>query len=122
MTREEARQAFKNSKIEYADLSYIDIKMLTIYVDNEFKEAFINDEIDDMMYTNKKIQIKKDKYLNLTAAFLFVDGAYFEKRECISFNQDGFIGFAGWASDKNVKPIIKGFIKWLKDIERKLNK
>ena len=122
MTREEARQAFKDSKIEYAELSYMDIKMLTIYVDNEFKEAFINDEINSMMYTNKKIQIKKDKYLNLTAAFLFVDGSYFEKRECISFNQDGFIGFAGWASDKNVKPIIKGFIKWLKDIERKLNK
>jgi hypothetical protein len=47
---------------------------------------------------------------NIEGFFLFVAGPYFDKRECISFNADGFIGFAGWASSENSEPIIKGFL------------
>jgi hypothetical protein len=37
----------------------------------------------------------------------------FDKREMISFNRDGFIGFAGWADDRNIQPILSGVEKWL---------
>lgn len=46
------------------------------------------------------------------AAFLRVDGSYFEDREAISFNGDGFIGFCGWASSKNERPFLDAFEEW----------
>lgn len=33
--------------------------------------------------------------------------------EGVSFNRDGFIGFAGWASDENVQPVLRAFKRWL---------
>ena len=33
---------------------------------------------------------------------------YFDDREAVSFNSDGFIGFAGWASNTNIRPILDG--------------
>lgn len=41
---------------------------------------------------------------------------YFQKREAVSFNSDGFIGFAGWSSSKNLIPIQAGVIDWLAEI------
>jgi len=38
-----------------------------------------------------------------------------DKREAVSFNPDGFIGFAGWASNKNVRPILDAVGDWLGD-------
>ena len=45
-------------------------------------------------------------------SFLTCKANYFDKREAVSFNSDGFIGFAGWASDKNVQPILEGVTDW----------
>jgi len=36
-----------------------------------------------------------------------------DEREAVSFNRDGFIGFAGWADKKNIKPILQGVGDWL---------
>ncbi len=36
-----------------------------------------------------------------------------ENREAISFNRDGFIGFAGWADSNNIRPILDGVESWL---------
>lgn len=38
---------------------------------------------------------------------------HFENREAITFNKDGFIGFAGWADRTNIVPIITAFNKWV---------
>ncbi len=35
------------------------------------------------------------------------------EREAVSFNPDGFIGFAGWADSKNTRPILDAVEKWL---------
>ena len=45
--------------------------------------------------------------------FLMVDGSYFKRREAISFNDGGFIGFAGWADKYNVQPFLKAFDRWV---------
>ena len=42
-----------------------------------------------------------------------VDGMYFADREAISFNDDGFIGFAGWSDSKNVQPFYRAFKSWM---------
>lgn len=38
---------------------------------------------------------------------------YFNDREAVSFNPDGFIGFAGWADSTNIRPILDGFEQWV---------
>lgn len=50
--------------------------------------------------------------------FMKCSGSYFEKREAISFNMDGFIGFAGWADDNNVRPILDAVGEWVEWIQR----
>ena len=36
-----------------------------------------------------------------------------DSREAVTFNCDGFIGFAGWASTTNTQPILNGIQMWL---------
>jgi hypothetical protein len=43
---------------------------------------------------------------------------YFKKRQAVTFERNGFVGFAGWADDTNVVPIVRGFIKWLEAMKR----
>lgn len=50
---------------------------------------------------------------HITSAYLFVSGFYFKGREAISFNPDGFIGFAGWADGCNVQPFLRAFRRWV---------
>lgn len=34
-------------------------------------------------------------------------------REAVSFNRDGFVGFAGWADSSNTRPILDAVGDWL---------
>jgi hypothetical protein len=61
---------------------------------------------------NEKIKVKYNTNGTIKNCFLFVNSDNFTRRECISFNTDGFIGFAGWADDTNVKPMIEAFVDW----------
>ena len=41
---------------------------------------------------------------------------YFEgrrPRQCVTFEPDGFVWFAGWSDDTNLQPIIRGFLSWI---------
>ena len=40
-----------------------------------------------------------------------------DEREAVSFNRDGFIGFAGWSDSKNIGPILLGVGDWLEKME-----
>lgn len=41
-----------------------------------------------------------------------------DDREAVSFNNDGFIGFAGWSSTKNIRPILDSVSDWLEHIKQ----
>lgn len=47
------------------------------------------------MYLSRRINLKRNTNGTLISCFLYVNSHYFERRECISFNVDGWIGFAG---------------------------
>lgn len=65
----------------------------------------------------RQMEIEADRGRSFRSAFLFCDGPYFTGREAVSFNSDGSIGIAGWASDNNVQPFLRGFMRWLDEIE-----
>lgn len=113
------RDAFKAAGLTYECLTKERLELLQLYIVRELKS---HDQKTGFKLTmSEQIKISSDgDQIRITGAWLFVDGPYFKKREAISFNRDGFIGVAGWASQDNVEPIIEGVLKWIQDISRPL--
>ena len=117
LTRNEARELFSCCRLSYDDVSENDIYMLEAFVGCELSQFNELNELQMYLSHRKKDAPKinvRDKPGNpIESAFLHVDGDYFKGREAISFNSDGFIGFAGWADDGNVQPFLRAFVDWV---------
>lgn len=111
-SREAARKYFSKKGLSYNDVKRKDIEKLNEMLEKEILKCAANEECIETMKANPKIKTKCRTNSKIIKACLYVDSHYFSKRESISFNEDGFIGFAGWAGDSNVRPIILGFNKW----------
>lgn len=112
-TNDEAREYFAKKELSYKDVSDEDIYVLCKYLEQEYKISNRNGETSvNTERLSKKVDIKRDEKGNLISCFLYVNSHYFTRRECISFNRDGFIGFAGWADDGNINPIKRAFMRW----------
>lgn len=116
MTNDEARQYFKDRGLNYSKITPFHIRKLINMTENELIDYFENGGTTSKQMDMKLSGIlKRDMSFDetgLKSAFLRVDGSYFKGREAISFNNGGFIGFAGWADSTNTAPIIKAFCKW----------
>ena len=116
MTNDEARQYFKDCELSYEVIKPIHIRRLSNMLENELIDYFENGG-DKAKQMDMKLSrtLKKDMMFDengLKHTYLKVDGGYFKGREAISFNNGGFIGFAGWADSGNTEPILKAFCKW----------
>ena len=110
---EEARQYFKDKGLTYADITEGDILTLTMLLNKEIKKSNKNGETStDSMYLSKKVDIKKKGNGSIISCYLYINSHYFTQREAISFNTDGFIGFAGWADQCNTNPLLRAFLSW----------
>jgi hypothetical protein len=108
MTRDEARKAFALSGLTYAVVTRPNIETLRKMIDAEMKMAALMDGT----YRMRKICRLRMYPLGIGAE-LRCKSHYFDNREAVSFNHDGFIGFAGWADDNNIKPVLAGFVAWI---------
>lgn len=122
--RNKARESFKQSGLTYDDLTrknlqrlrnIINVKMVQgKYIRGTFRckqRPFIQVIDSGKLYAGIKCE-----------AFYFNDRGDVEcSREVVTFNSDGFIGFAGWADEYNIKPIIEGFIEWVEELKREKN-
>ena len=68
------------------------------------------------MHMSSKIDMKKRTNGTIIKCFLYINSHYFTRREAISFNEDGFIGFAGWADQGNTNPLLRAFLRWCDDL------
>ncbi len=111
MTRDGAREFFKDSGLDYSVLSSKNLDRL---------RRIVNKELQDSGFFRGTFCCKPsfDFQRDQSYGALYCQADYFKKREAISFNRDGFIGFSGWASTKNVQPILKGFIQWVEEHEK----
>lgn len=101
MTNSHARAVLLGMNVTSENVTKEEIKVLRKMLRKEFKK--------DGIFTLDK-ETKNFKYLTMSSE-------YFKKRECISFNKDGFIGFAGWASTKNTAPILEVVCEWARVIK-----
>ena len=112
-SNEEAREYFKSCELTYADVTEGDILTLIILLNKEVKKSNKAGETSvDTMCISKKIVFVNTPKQTMKRCFLYMNSHYFTQRECISFNQNGFIGFAGWADQGNTNPILRAFLAW----------
>lgn len=120
MNRDDARKIWKESGLDYSVLTEDNLYALARYLNHElshFDEWKLNCNVPNawlcLHYIRQKpFQTYSENHKVIWAEFT-MDSHYFKNRECITFNSDGFIGFAGWASDNNVQPILKAFTEWV---------
>lgn len=107
--RDLARKAFADSGLTYADLTPRSIQHL---------RASINAAMVKSGCMLGSFRCHQRGTIKNTASGKYAEikckAHYFEGREAVSFNSDGFIGFAGWADDKNIVPILDGFHEWVR--------
>jgi len=113
ITTEDARNKFQGSGLSYDILDEPKIRLLYKMLGEELK--FFQKYEDDQkmeMTLSRKLDMFVSNEGKFQRAFMYVNGSYFKRREAISFNPGGFIGFGGWASSKNVQPMVRAFVKW----------
>ena len=112
--RSQARERYAELGIEkYSDVYEGDIEILYMILNRHLK-AWTRELGCSMpsMHLSKLVKVRKYRNGMIKEAYLFVNSHYFTQREAVSFNKNYSIGFAGWASDRNVRPICEAFMEW----------
>ncbi len=108
-----ARQYFIDKGLTYGAVTEGDILVLVMLLNQEIKKSNrIGETSVNTIHLSKRVNLKKKPDGTLISCFLYVNSHYFKQREAISFNANGFIGFAGWADQGNMNPILRAFILW----------
>lgn len=116
-TNNEARQYFRDKGLTYDDITEGDILSLLMLLNREIKKSNKDGETSvNTMHMSSKIGMKKRTNGTIIKCFLHINSHYFTQREAISFNEDGFIGFAGWADQGNTNPLLRAFLRWCDDL------
>lgn len=103
MTRDEAREAWSRTGLTFADLTRENVMSLRNRVDAELRTSRL---IRDTYKAEPHIECKPAWFAINCRAY------YFRKRQAVTFDANGWVGFAGWADDKNVQPILRAFVEW----------
>lgn len=116
-----ARQFFKDSELTYKDIKYSDFLLLYWAIQRAFEKHNKRQKRKPKNERNYTMKVAKNpQYIKaktgMKKGFIKVICDNYSTREAISFNEDGFIGFAGWADSENTRPIIRAFQYWCMSI------
>ena len=127
MTRDEARAYFKDHGLTYDNITLDDLHYLKVLLNERFAQQ-MTERINayrrnDGGYRKPTYWVRvndakyyKGKYTEdgrMVCAFLTGKGTYFEAREVISFERNGFIGFCGEADNENAACVLDAFCEWV---------
>ncbi len=107
ITREQARAAYEGSGLAEKPLTFERLTSLRGFINKEMLAAALMERTCHMKHPAEMRMLRSD------TAELRCRSYYFEDREAVTFNSNGFVGFAGWADEKNVQPILRGFMAWI---------
>ena len=107
--RNAARALWTASGLDYAVLTTPNLRRLISLIDAEMKASGL---IRGSFRMCAKFDLRHRSEVPMQAE-LRCSAVYFKRREAVTFGSDGFVGFAGWADDENVKPVLAGFARWV---------
>lgn len=111
LTRDDARDLFAKAGLTYESVTRDSLQRLRALINTRMKASGL--------FKDTYRCRQRPKILQRNGKFLYAEvrchAYYFDDREVVTFNPDGFIGFAGWAADDNVQPILAGFSEWVKE-------
>lgn len=114
LTREDAREGFASAGLSYADLNLVALRRLRVLINREM----ISSELIKSSYRCYRRVVFQNAGTDRFFAGIRCSAFYFDRREAVSFNRDGFIGFAGWSDDSNLQPILRGFLAWVEELKK----
>lgn len=112
MTREDARALWVRSGLTYDALTPKSLSSLRGRINSEMLASGV---ISGTFRARQRFSCGTDRQ-GRRHADLRCHSDYFDNRQAITFEADGFIGFAGWADDLNVAPILKAFSSWVEEM------
>lgn len=115
MTRNEARDLWCAARIRNEDLTPAALAVLREHVN----QAMIDSRSGEPSLRASPA-FKEEKLTDGSASIHRLDctASWFgADQQAISIHPDGFVGFAGWASDCIAQPILEGFVIWVSEME-----
>ncbi len=110
---QQAREKFKNLGLDYSLITKDDIFKLIDFLKIELKQSAKDGNLEMQIKELRISYLNPSQKMGLKHAFISVESAYFDRRQGISFEENGFIGFCGWADGANHKPFLTAFDKWI---------
>jgi hypothetical protein len=108
LTREMGREAWARTGLQVGDLCASDLSDLRGRIDREMR-------VSGLIRGSFRMEPRvRTRYAGgrLRIAELRCRSDYFTARQAITFEESGFVGFAGWADEVNVQPVLTAFIAW----------
>lgn len=113
MSREDARNLWISAQLDHSHLTLGRLQML---------RTMINDEMKASGLIKGSYRVQGHFKAGIAAKGWWADlrckSFYFQKRQAVTFEDSGFIGFAGWSDDDNVRPILSAFSKWVEWMQK----
>lgn len=108
LTRDMAREVWARTGLQVGDLCTSDLSDLRGRIDREMR-------VSGLIRGSFRMELRiltRQEGGRLRTAELRCRSDYFTARQAISFEESGFLGFAGWADEVNVQPVLTAFIAW----------
>lgn len=115
MTRNDARAAFAKAGLSTAALKVDDIAALWRSIDAELRASGLENAT---LRLDPDPRILADETGRVISADLQCCSERFRNSQAVTFAKNGFIGFAGWADDTFLTPILNGFTSWMATMSR----
>lgn len=108
LTRDDARRKWASSGLTYDAVSDASLKRLRDMIDDHVRSS----GLIRRSFRAGRLSINRHG----CRANIDCCAFYFKNRQAVTFEHSGFIGFAGWADDTNVKPILAAFCAWVDEM------
>jgi hypothetical protein len=105
VTREQALEFWRQSKVEYTSFRAFDI--LEKYIRDELKKKSVNVRMHLSKCGSRRFNNGK-----FVEGFIGVTSNYFIFRRVIEM-QDGEVHFKGWMDENTVVPFVRAFVRWI---------
>lgn len=111
-TRNDARAKWAASGLTYAALSPDALERLRYLLDAEMQSG---EYLRGTFRANHKPKRLRCGSYDIRCTAWYFKGHH--ARQAVTFEPGGWIGFAGWADDTNIQPVIRAFMTWVDEMK-----